>query len=88
MNENVKMIGKKLLVEPARQKDKTDGGILLPGTVTNNVHVTKGRVVATGDTEVKEGDTILFDANNGLQVSLDGKELMIVNEMQVHAVLK
>lgn len=58
-----KPIGNLVLVKPIDQvKEKEKGGILLPD-YAENVMPDRGKVIATGSkvTEVKVGDTIVFD---------------------------
>jgi co-chaperonin GroES (HSP10) len=80
----VQMVGKKLLIEPVRA-EKTEGGLLIPGGMHNNVGT--GRVLAAGDTIPKEGDQVLYDTGTSQKVNVNGQELDLVTEAQVHAIL-
>jgi co-chaperonin GroES (HSP10) len=82
----VQMVGKKLLIEPSRLAEKTEGGILIPEPV-RSISVSTGRVLAAGDTLPKEGDEVLYDAGTSVKVKIDGKDLDLVTEAQVHAIL-
>ncbi|MEM6429692.1 MAG: co-chaperone GroES [Deinococcota bacterium] len=92
----LKPLGDKVVVEVIDEPQTTASGIVLPDTAKEKSQ--RGKVVAVGSgklldngervaLEVKEGDTIVFAKYGGTEISLDGKELMILSERDIHAVV-
>ena len=86
----------RVVVEPLEAEEKTSGGILLPDTAKDKpkegtvVAVGPGRVLDNGEVkalEVKKGDRVLFGGFAGSEVKLDGKELLILSESEILAVI-
>lgn len=86
-----------VLVEPSPVEDTTPGGILLP---ENSLPKPKtGKVIAVGigrmvegigivPMSVKVGDVVFIYPYQGLPVSDDGKDLLLIRESELIAVLK
>jgi chaperonin GroES len=94
---NLKPLGDKIIVEVLQAGDKTKGGIILPDTAKEKPQEAKvlavgsGKVLGNGKVvapEVKVGDTILFGKYSGNEVKVDGKELLIINQDDILAVIK
>lgn len=92
----LKPLGDKVVVEVIDEPQKTTSGIVLPDTAKEKSQ--RGKVVAVGTgkmldngervaLEVKEGDTVVFAKYGGTEISLDGKDLMILSERDIHAVV-
>lgn len=92
----LKPLGDRVVVELLEEEEKTKGGIVLPDTAKEKSQ--KGKVLAVGpgrildngqrvSLEVKEGDKVLFAKYGGTEIQLEGKELMILQERDVLAVL-
>lgn len=92
----LKPLGDKVVVEVIDEPQTTASGIVLPDTAKEKSQ--RGKVLAVGSgklldsgervaLEVKEGDTIVFAKYGGTEISLDGKELMILSERDIHAVV-
>ena len=50
-----------------------------------------GKVLESGERvalEVQEGDTVVFAKYGGTEVNIDGKELMILSERDIHAIVQ
>lgn len=86
-----------LVVEPAKE-ETTASGIIIPDTASKE-KPQKGKVIAAGPgkvgsdnkkipMEVKEGDTVLFTKYAPSEIKVDGKELLVLNESDVLAILK
>ncbi len=86
------------IVVEAIEEETTASGIIIPDTASKE-KPQKGKVIAVGPgkvgddneripMEVKEGDTILFTKYGPTEVKVDGKELMVLNESDVLAILK
>jgi chaperonin GroES len=76
---------------------KTKGGLFLPDSAKEKPK--EGRVIAVGDGRtldngtrvkftVKEGDRIIFASFAGTEVKHDGKELLLLSEEDVLAVVE
>ncbi|MDZ7705906.1 MAG: co-chaperone GroES [Trueperaceae bacterium] len=92
----LKPLGDKVVVEIIEEPQTTASGIVLPDTAKEKSQ--RGKVVAVGSgklldsgervpVEVSEGDTIVFAKYGGTEVSLEGKELMILSERDIHAIV-
>jgi chaperonin GroES len=93
---NLKPLGDKVVVELVEQEDKTASGIYLPDTAKKKPQTGKivatgnGRVLDNGDRNsltVKVGDKVLFSKYGGNEVTIDGKDLTILDEDQIYAIL-
>jgi chaperonin GroES len=87
----------RVVVEPLEQEDKTAGGIFLPQTAKEKPQ--QGKIVAAGpgklldsgeraEMNVKKGDVVLFAKYSGTDVEVDGKELLIMRESELLAVIE
>jgi len=92
----LKPLGDRVVVELLEEEERTKGGIVLPDTAKEKSQ--KGKVLAVGPgrvlengqrvaLDVQEGDKVLFAKYGGTEIELDGKELMILQERDVLAVL-
>ena len=87
----VKPLADRVLVEPASAEEKTAGGIIIPDTAKEKPQ--KGKVVAVGNGKpdepmtVQEGDTVLYGKYSGTEISIDGKDLLIMRESDIFAVI-
>ena len=86
----------RVLVERVEEATKTAGGIIIPDTAKEKPQ--EGKVVAVGPgtrddagklvaLDVKKGDRVLFGKWGGTEVTLDGKELLIMKESDIMGVL-
>jgi len=93
---NVKPLADRVLVEALEAAEKTAGGLYVPDTAKEKPQ--KGRIVAAGPgkaadngtivkLEVKVGDTVLYGKYSGTEVSVDGKDYLIMRESDVLAVI-
>ncbi len=78
-------------------EDKTKGGIIIPDTVKEKPQ--EGEVVAVGPgardergqivaLELKVGDRVLFGKWSGVEVKIDGQDLLIMKESDVMGVVE
>ena len=92
----LKPLGDKVVVEIVEEPMTTSSGIVLPDTAKEKSQ--RGKVLAVGsgkvldngqrvDLEVKVGDTVVFAKYGGTEINIDGKELMILSERDIHAVV-
>lgn len=88
---NVKPLADRVLVEPAAAEQKTAGGIIIPDTAKEKPQ--KGTVVAVGTGKkdepltVKVGDQVLYGKYAGTEITIEGKDYLIVRESDILAVI-
>ena len=88
---NVKPLADRVLVEPAPADTKTAGGLIIPDTAKEKPR--KGKVLAIGNGKpeepmtVKVGDTVLYGKYAGTEIQVDGKDLLIMRESDIYAVI-
>ena len=86
----------RVLVERIDEDGKTAGGIIIPDTAKEKP--SEGKVVAVGSgtkaedgsvspLDVKAGDKILFGKWSGTEVTVNGKELLIMKESDVLGII-
>ncbi len=91
MSVNVKPLADRVLVEPAPAEEKTAFGIIIPDTAKEKPQ--RGTIVAVGTGKkdepmtVKVGDTILYGKYSGTEITVDGKDYLMMRESDVFAVL-
>lgn len=92
----LKPLGDHVVIKPLEAEDRTPGGIVLPDTAKEKS--TKGEVIAVGSGRllpngrvvalaVKAGDTVIYSKYSGSEVKVDGKELKIVQESEILAIV-
>jgi len=93
----IQPLGERIVIEVLEAKEKTKGGIVLPDTAKEKpqegkvVAVGKGRMSDDGKSvplQVKVGDRILYGKYSGTEVNIDEKELLIIKEEDILAVVK
>ena len=93
----LKPLGEKVVVEVIDDPQTTASGIVLPDSAKEKSQ--RGKVVAVGSgkmlddgtrvaLEVKVGDTVVFAKYGGTEIDLDGKDLMILSERDIHAIVE
>ena len=88
---NIKPLEDRVLIEPAEAEEKTAGGIIIPDTAKEKPQ--KGKIVAIGPGKkdepmtVKVGDNVLYGKYAGTEITIDGRDYMIMRESDVVAVI-
>jgi chaperonin GroES len=88
---NVKPLADRVLIEPAAAELKTAGGIIIPDTAKEKPQ--RGTVVAIGPGKkdepltVKVGDLVLYGKYAGTEISIEGKDYLIMRESDIVAVI-
>jgi len=88
---NIKPLADRVLVEPAAAEEKTAGGIIIPDTAKEKPM--RGVIVAVGDGKkdepitVKVGDTVLYGKYAGTELTVDGKDYLIMREADRYAII-
>lgn len=94
---NLKPLGDKIVVEVIDEPQTTASGIVLPDTAKEKsqrgtvLAIGSGKLLDNGERvalEVAVGDTVVFAKYGGTEVSIDGKDLMILSERDVHAIVE
>ncbi|NLY21855.1 MAG: co-chaperone GroES [Bacteroidales bacterium] len=87
----IKPLADRVVIEPAPAEEKTAGGIIIPDTAKEKP--LKGTVVAVGNGKkdepmtVKVGDQVLYSKYAGTEITIDGKEYLIVKESDILAII-
>jgi chaperonin GroES len=90
-NVSIKPLADRVLVEPAAAEEKTAGGLYIPDTAKEKPM--RGTVIAVGNGKkdepltVKAGDTVLYGKYSGTEISVDGKDYLIMRESDIYAVI-
>jgi chaperonin GroES len=91
MSVNVKPIGDRVLVEAAAAEEKTSGGIIIPDTAKEKPQ--RGKVIAVGNGKkdepmtVKVGDLVLYGKYSGTEISIEGKDYLMMRESDILAIV-
>ena len=91
----IKPLGDKVVVEPLEGEDKSPGGIILPDTAKKKpqegivIAVGPGKVLddgTRGKMQVKAGDKVIYAKYGGTEVTVEGKEYMILDQDSIYAI--
>ncbi len=82
----------RVVVEPAAAEAKTASGIIIPDTAKEKPQ--RGTVISISDIDdkgnkpsVKVGDSVLYGKYAGTEITVDGKDLLIMRESDIFAVI-
>ena len=87
----------KVVVKPSEGEEKTAGGIFLPDTAKKKpqegkvIAVGNGRVLDDGTVKpltVKVGDTVVYSKYGGTEVTVEGDEVVVLDEDQIYAIVE
>jgi len=82
----IKPLGDRVVIEPSIQQEKTESGIILPDTAQEKPQ--EGKVLAVGDCEtIKKNDLVLYPKYSGTETTHEGKDVLIISEKEVLAVV-
>lgn len=92
----IQPLGERVLIEPTEDLEISKSGIVLPSTSKEKPQ--KGKVLAVGEGKyiegkliplsVKKGDEVLFSKYGGDEIKIDNKELKILNESDILAIIE
>ncbi|AMS27635.1 molecular chaperone GroES [Bacteroidetes bacterium UKL13-3] len=91
MSVSLKPLADRVLVEPAAAEEKTASGLYIPDTAKEKPQ--RGKVVAAGEGKkdepmtVKAGDTVLYGKYAGTEITVDGKDYLIMRESDIFAII-
>ena len=82
----------RIVVEAEAAEEKTASGIIIPDTAKEKPQ--KGRILAVSEKDekgnkpaVKVGDTVLYGKYAGTEITVDGKEYLIMRESDIFAIV-
>ncbi len=87
---NIRPIGKNVLVKPEKADKKTQMGIYLPDSASEE-KPQQGKVIAIGESEkimVKKGQKVIFKRYSGSELKVEGEEYLIVQAEDIIAVVE
>ena len=90
-------LGDRVVIKPSAKEEMTKSGIVLPDTAKEKPQ--EGTIIATGPgrilddgkrevMDVKSGDKVLYAKYAGTEFKVDEKELLIVSQKDVLAIVK
>ena len=92
----IKPLADRVVVKPSEEMETMKGGIIIPDTAKEKpmqgevIEVGPGKTTEEGKRlalEVKKGDRILYGKYSGTEVTVDGKELLIMRESDIFAII-
>jgi chaperonin GroES len=87
----IKPLADRVVVEPKEAEEKTASGIIIPDSAKEKPQ--KGSIVATGPgtkdekMEVQVGDTVLYGKYAGTEITIDGKDYLIMKQSDILAIV-
>ena len=92
----IRPLGDKVLVRRVEAEKKTAGGIVLPDAAKEKPK--RGKIIAVGEgrllddgkrakMQVKKGDEVLFSSYAGTDITVGKKEMMIMSEDDILAII-
>lgn len=91
MTLSIKPLADRVVIEPTPAETKTASGIIIPDTVKEKPQ--EGTVMAVGPGKpdepmtLKAGDKVLYGKYAGTELKLDGKDYLIMREIDVLATI-
>ena len=93
---NLTPLHDRVIVKASQPEEVTKGGIIIPDTAKEKPQ--EGKIVAVGSgkmvgdkivpLDVKVGDKVMFSKYGGDEIKVDGKELKILQESDILAVIE
>ncbi len=87
----IKPLGDRVVILPVPAEEKTSSGIIIPDTAQEKPQ--RGTVVAAGNgtgdekMELKTGDNVLYGKYSGTEISIDGKDYLIMRQSDILAIV-
>jgi chaperonin GroES len=86
----------RIVVEQTQSEERTAGGVIIPDSAQEKPH--EGKVIAAGPgarddngnliaLDVKKGDKVLYGKWSGTEISIGGKDYVIMKESDVLGIL-
>ncbi len=74
-----KPLGKRVLVQRTEVEEKTASGIILVDSAKEKPNTAVVKAVSSEVTELKEGDTVVFEQFRGTELSLEGEDYLVLD---------
>ncbi|WP_321314268.1 co-chaperone GroES [Halarcobacter sp.] len=74
-----KPLGKRVLVQRTEVEEKTASGIILVDSAKEKPNTAVVKAVGSEVTELKEGDTIVFEQFRGTEFTLNGEDYLVLD---------
>jgi|TARA_B110001454_G_scaffold157506_1_gene146816 chaperonin GroES len=96
MATKIQPLGQRVLVKRLDEEEESSGGIIIPDSAKEKPQEAEVISLGTGGKDengndiaftVKKKDKVLISKYGGTDVKIDGKELLIVNEIDILAVI-
>ncbi|MBL1232638.1 MAG: co-chaperone GroES [Vicingaceae bacterium] len=91
MSLKIKPLADRVIIEAAPAEEKTAGGIIIPDTAKEKPQ--RGKVLAVGNGKkdepmtVKKGDVVLYGKYAGTEITIEGKDYLIMKEADIYAIV-
>lgn len=91
MSINIKPLADRVIVESAPAEERTAGGLIIPDTAKEKPQ--RGKVLAVGNGKpdepmtVKVGDQVLYGKYAGTEITVEGKDYLIMREADIFAIV-
>ena len=93
---NIKPLFDNIVVDAQEKKETTKSGFILPSASADKYTTAKVTAVGTGGfvygqevkMQVKVGDTVLYPADSGTKVKVDGNEFTLIRQSDVLAIIE
>jgi len=88
---NIRPLADRVLIEPKEAETKTASGLYIPDTAKEKPQA--GTVIAVGSgkkdepMELKVGDNVLYGKYAGTEITVDGKDYLMMRQSDVLAIL-
>ena len=96
MASKMKPLGDRVLIQPLKDEEVKQGGIIIPDTAKEKPQEGKVIALGTGKTDdngkkieftVKEGDKVLFSKYGGTEIKIEGEQMLIMREDDILGVI-
>ncbi len=92
----IKPLGDRVVIQSVETEETTKSGIVLPGSAQEKPQVAEVVEVGPGGMvdgkeikmEVAKGDKVIYSKYAGTDVKIDGKEMVIVRQSDILAIVK
>ena len=88
---NIRPLADRVLVAPDAAEEKTASGIIIPDSAKEKPQ--RGKVIAVGNGKkddpitVQVGDSVLYGKYSGTEITVEGKDFLIMRESDIYAIV-
>ncbi len=96
MATKIQPLGQRVLIKRLEEEEQSSGGIIIPDTAKEKPQEAQVVGLGTGGKDengndykftVKKKDKVLMSKYGGTDIKIDGKDLLIVNEVDILAII-